>query len=453
MGVGYYQNLTQWSKGEYSGANNAQDDFVVMGSYGLPFRTDDHGNTAGLASFIPAGASITATGIIEQRTDVDVFAFNTGAGTINLSVVPAPFGPNLDVYAELRNGSGALVASSNPLDFLSSSFNLSVPAGTYYLYVDGTGKGLVSGTGYSDYGSLGEYTINGTVIDPSGTVAPVAVATATPLSAPLSVQFNGTGSFDQDGSIVAWNWNFGDGAAGTGSIINYVYSSPGTYTATLTVTDNVGLTGTTSVTIQVLAPNVLPIAVATATPSSGLGPLSVTLSAAGSTDPDGTITSYQWAFGDGTPNGSGATITRTYANPGNYTATLTVTDNRGGTATATVAIAVTQNPALVIRLQSLDLVVQTSGGNKTGRATVKVTNLSGSPVSGVSVAGDWSGVVTGTASGNTDSNGNVVFTSKRFKGSGSITFQVNTLTKTGSTYLSANNLASTTKTVGFAPTP
>jgi hypothetical protein len=50
MGVGYYQPLVQWSKGQYSGANNVQDDYTVMAANGLPVRTDDHGNTAATAS-------------------------------------------------------------------------------------------------------------------------------------------------------------------------------------------------------------------------------------------------------------------------------------------------------------------------------------------------------------------------------------------------------------------
>jgi hypothetical protein len=50
MGVGYYQPLVQWSKGQYSGANNVQDDYTVMAANGLPVRTDDHGNTAATAT-------------------------------------------------------------------------------------------------------------------------------------------------------------------------------------------------------------------------------------------------------------------------------------------------------------------------------------------------------------------------------------------------------------------
>nr|AHL27901.1 cellulase [uncultured bacterium] len=93
-------------------------------------------------------------------------------------------------------------------------------------------------------------------------------------------------------------------------------------------------------------PNQAPVAVAAGTPSSGFAPLEVSFSAAGSNDPDGSIVSYAWNFGDG-GTATGATASRTYQNPGNYTATLTVTDNRGATATATVPISVTTNPNII----------------------------------------------------------------------------------------------------------
>ena len=50
MGVGYYQPLVQWSKGEYATATNVQDDYAVMATNGLPLRADDHGNSAGSAT-------------------------------------------------------------------------------------------------------------------------------------------------------------------------------------------------------------------------------------------------------------------------------------------------------------------------------------------------------------------------------------------------------------------
>lgn len=90
--------------------------------------------------------------------------------------------------------------------------------------------------------------------------------------------------------------------------------------------------------------NQAPTAVASATPVSGAAPLNVAFSIAGSSDPDGSIASYQWAFGDGT-TGSGPSPAKVYATAGSFTATLTVTDNQGATGTATVGVTVSPAPA------------------------------------------------------------------------------------------------------------
>jgi hypothetical protein len=89
-----------------------------------------------------------------------------------------------------------------------------------------------------------------------------------------------------------------------------------------------------------------PTAVLKATPSSGTAPLMVAFDGTGSSDPDGSITSYSWDFGDGN-SGSGATVNHQYANAGSYTATLRVTDSSGLSASATGAISVAPGPNYV----------------------------------------------------------------------------------------------------------
>jgi glucose/arabinose dehydrogenase/PKD repeat protein len=84
--------------------------------------------------------------------------------------------------------------------------------------------------------------------------------------------------------------------------------------------------------------NRAPTAVASANPTSGPAPLTVSFDGSGSTDPDGDALTYEWDFGDGTPHASGAKVSHTYTNPGTFTATLTVRDGRGGVGTATVRI-------------------------------------------------------------------------------------------------------------------
>jgi PKD repeat protein len=173
---------------------------------------------------------------------------------------------------------------------------------------------------------------------------PNAVASANPTSgtAPLTVNFTGSNSTDPDGGIASHSWNFGDGTSSTLADPQHTYNSAGNYTATLTVTDNGGLTHSASVGITVTAPaaNLPPNAVAAANPTSGAAPFIVNFTGSNSTDPDGSIVSYSWNFGDGTSS-TLANPQHTYNSAGSYTATLTVTDNGGLTNSASVGITVT----------------------------------------------------------------------------------------------------------------
>ena len=84
---------------------------------------------------------------------------------------------------------------------------------------------------------------------------PVAGASASPESrtAPLDVAFTGTGA-DSDSTVASYEWTFGDGASSTSQNPTHTYNNPGTYTATLAVTDDAGATGTDSVVITVTEP-------------------------------------------------------------------------------------------------------------------------------------------------------------------------------------------------------
>jgi serine protease len=89
------------------------------------------------------------------------------------------------------------------------------------------------------------------------------------------------------------------------------------------------------------AANVSPTPAYTVTPTSGAAPLSVTFDATSSNDPDGTIATYAWHFGDDSPDAVGSRATHVYSASGNFTAQLTVTDNRGAVATRSADIEVT----------------------------------------------------------------------------------------------------------------
>ncbi len=177
---------------------------------------------------------------------------------------------------------------------------------------------------------------------------PVAVMTVSPSSgnAPLTVTFNGTGSYDTDGTIAKYSWNFGDGQTGIGATVSHTYPvNPyvSVYSAKLTVTDNIGLVGTStpkSISVNSTGTNQSPVAKMTATPSTGVAPLTVAFSGSQSTDSDGTIASYAWDFGDGSA-GSGVSASHVYATAGTFISKLTVTDNGGKTSSTTTNIIVT----------------------------------------------------------------------------------------------------------------
>ncbi|MDO6472171.1 PKD domain-containing protein [Maribacter sp. 1_MG-2023] len=175
-------------------------------------------------------------------------------------------------------------------------------------------------------------------------LAPTALAIASPLtgSAPLLVDFDASGSSDDNG-ISSYSWDFGDGSAiATGILISHTYTSEGTFDAVLTVTDDEGLTDTSIIEIIVTpseSGNIAPVALATATPLSGEAPLVVDFDAIGSSD-DNEIISYSWNFGDGSANTTGINTTHTYGAVGDYNAQLTVIDAEGLTDTFTVEITV-----------------------------------------------------------------------------------------------------------------
>ena len=214
------ENVTTWSKGDYIGANNKEDDLgIITGSVsnlyvngnGFTYRVDDYGNSASTA-YILSGIAPSSFGIIERSTDIDWFRFSTGSGSISLSIRNAcrvfspngdgtfstqyldALGPNLDISAKIFDASGVLVGSSNPLDRLDASFSLALAAGDYYLSVEGVGFGNPLAnppSGFTDYASLGQYLISGTLINP----IPVPALIVTPTTGLTTTESAGTASF------------------------------------------------------------------------------------------------------------------------------------------------------------------------------------------------------------------------------------------------------------------
>ncbi|GAA4056080.1 hypothetical protein GCM10022409_49210 [Hymenobacter glaciei] len=176
MGAGYYKPVTHWSRGEYNSANNQEDDLAIMAgaTYNVGYRPDDHSNgIAGATNLARNGAGLSGNGVIERTADQDYFAFATGGGTVSFNVNTVGRYGDLDIVARLFNSGGGLIGTYDTQGGgnLNVSFSASLGAGTYYLQIDGTSSGNPATDGYSDYSSLGTFSISGSAPAPSGGVA------------------------------------------------------------------------------------------------------------------------------------------------------------------------------------------------------------------------------------------------------------------------------------------
>ena len=187
MGAGFSKPVSQWSKGDYGLASNKEDDLAIMSGprNNLGYRSDDHANNAsGATALARSGNNVSGNGLIGSTTDQDYFSFTTSGGAVSLNVNTVdPYG-NLDIVARLFDANGALLGTYDTpapninVPNLNATVSATLGAGTYFLQVDGTGSGDPATDGYSDYGSLGTFTIAGTI--PASTTPPpsgVGVAT------------------------------------------------------------------------------------------------------------------------------------------------------------------------------------------------------------------------------------------------------------------------------------
>src|SRR3954468_10808588 len=219
----------------------------------------------------------------------------------------------------------------------------------------GDGTILSAASGSHSYTKAGSYVLKATVTDNMGATAstsstitvqaattnqpPLAKLTVTPIigTAALTVTASTAGSSDPDGTIASTKIDFGDGTVLSAASGNHVYSMAGSYIVKATVPDNAGVSASASVTVTVAAANQPPVARLSVTPTSGTAALTVTASATGSSDPDGTIASTKIDFGDGT------VLTATsghhvYSTVGSYIVKATVTDNSGASASASTTV-------------------------------------------------------------------------------------------------------------------
>ncbi|MDF1565123.1 MAG: PKD domain-containing protein [Deltaproteobacteria bacterium] len=265
---------------------------------------------------MPATTTAVPGTLIQARYTTDGSGAASGAGFDISGYEWLPMGVTFNYRL---NGSSPAIDVGNDLDA-----PLEDADGTVRPY-----DGDVNGTPTTDIGAY-EWHQN---------IAPMAVAGPDLTILPgTAVSFDGRASNDPDGSIVSWAWDFGDGGSASTEQATHTFASLGTYTVTLTVTDDQAATGTDTATITV-ADNLAPVADAGVDLFAAVGEV-VNFDGTGSSDPDGTIVGYAWDFGDGAPAGSGPTVSHTYGSNGVYTVTLTVTDDRGLTGTDTTAVVI-----------------------------------------------------------------------------------------------------------------
>ncbi|TMI22274.1 PKD domain-containing protein [Candidatus Bathyarchaeota archaeon] len=167
----------------------------------------------------------------------------------------------------------------------------------------------------------------------------------------VSVSFDGTTSYDPDGTVVGYSWDFGDGSTGSGATPTHSYSIAGTYSVKLNVTDNSGSTNVSTQTVTIIDRSPTITLTQSATTATSGQAIVITITA---TDSDGTIATTTVNWGDGTTDtisGPPTTDSHTYSlgtgsSSATYTITVTVHDNSGSTMSAT------SNPITVQPIQS-----------------------------------------------------------------------------------------------------
>jgi PKD repeat protein len=236
------------------------------------------------------------------------------------------------------------------------------PDGTIASYAwdfgDGeTGTGMLTSHTYSNPDT---YTVTLAVTDDSAashstsvtisvTPAPPRI-TLQPLNLSIKVGQSATFSVAADGTEpLGYQWQKNgmdiEGATAESHITPATTLADNGSTFRCVVSNVAGSATSETATLTVLA-NLPPLATFTAAPLLGYAPLSVDFDASASSDPDGSIASYAWNFGDG-ETGTGVLTSHTYPNPGTYTVTLTVGDDQQATHSATTTVTVEETPVIV----------------------------------------------------------------------------------------------------------
>ncbi len=219
-----------------------------------------------------------------------------------------------------------------------------------YLWTWGDGTSSSGDTATHTWADNGSYAVTLTVTDKDGgstsetrtivvsDVAPVitSLSGTTPLVEGDVGTFSGAAT-DVPADTITYTWDYGDGTKGTGATSTHVYADNGTYTVTLTATDNGGAFSTATTTITVTNANPM---ISSVTATDGDEGASLAVSAVATDPGTADVLSYSWDFGDGT-TGTGNPTTHAWPDEGDYLVTLTVTDGDGGLDTETGSVTIT----------------------------------------------------------------------------------------------------------------
>jgi len=414
------------------------------------------------AQIDPSGPSVVDAGVVggngEYRSFPDLAVDSCGNMMMGYSKTSSTTNPG--IYATGRDNTGVMQAeiTVKAAEAVYEAFD-----GAPYRWGDYTG--MTIGPDGSTFWYLGEYSKNSNFVHGNwgtwvnsfsfgcdggggGNSPPAAVIVDPPSCTLLVCDFDGSQSGDSDGTISSYAWDFGDGASGNGPAPQHSYALEGTYDVSLTVTDDAGASDTASISVTVSdGINNAPTAVITMISCTDANKTCI-YDGSGSSDSDGSISSYAWNFGDGS-SGSGVNPSHTYADFGTYVVSLTVTDDGGAVSTndASESITLTE-PVAATTMTVASVFVDTinaAGGNKSPRATVVIQDDQGNPVGSVDVSGDFEGDVTDSDTASTDGSGTAVLSSSNSrKGRLKFTFCVTdvsgseTLTWDGSAICASN---------------
>ena len=213
MGASYYKPISQWAHGEYANASSSQDELATITSTGLSYAGDDHGNDVAGATVLtgPLSVGVAESGVIGSPADVDTFALTTASpGDLTAAASPAAVGADLDIRLTVTDAGGNVLADVDPVstssfgdraDNLGAQVTLAgVPAGTYYVTLDGVGARNSATDGYSDYGSMGHYDLDVSTV---ASDAPV-ITSATPGEVTVGVDYRHVFSASAAGGPLTW---------------------------------------------------------------------------------------------------------------------------------------------------------------------------------------------------------------------------------------------------------